>query len=82
MSAILSAVPQYGLEAVSVACEMALEERAVSQRVILNDLTRLAEEPEVPSILVSEKLRLQDEPRSNCAAYDILRSEPCCAKAS
>ncbi len=82
MSAILSMVPQYGLEAVSVACEMALEEQAVSQSVILNYLTRLTEEPQVQPISVSEKLQLLDEPRSNCAAYDLLRNEPCCAKAS
>jgi transposase len=82
MSAILSAIPQYGLETVSVACETALDENAVSLSVILNYLTRLAEEPHAPSIPVSEKLRLLDEPRSNCAAYDVLRSEPCCAKAS
>ena len=82
MSDILSAIPQYGLEAVSIACEMALDENAVNRSVILNYLTRLAEEPQVPPILVSEKLRLLEEPRSNCAAYDILRSEPCCAKAS
>jgi hypothetical protein len=82
MSAILSAIPRYSLEAVSVACETAIEANAVSQSVILNYLTRLTEEPQVPSIPVSGKLRLLDEPRADCSVYDVLRSRLCCARAS
>lgn len=83
MSAILQAVPRYGLEAVSVACEMALEENAVNQSVILNYLTRLTEEEPAELIPVSAKLRIAEEPRENCAAYDeLLGSGLCCAKAS
>lgn len=83
MSAILQSVPRYGLEAVNVACEMALEENAVSQSVILNYLTRLTEEAQTESIAVSERLRLREEPRSDCTVYNgLLGSESCCAKAS
>ena len=83
MSAILSVVPRYGLEAVGVACEMALEENTVSQSVILNYLTRLTEEPEAQAISVSEKLKISEEPRSDCTLYDVLlRGESCCARAS
>lgn len=83
MSAILSMVPRYGLEAVGVACEMALEEGAVSQSVILNYLTRLTEEAQAPSVPVSEKLKLRQEPSSDCRVYDgLLEGGSCCARAS
>jgi transposase len=83
MSAILSAIPTYGAEAVGVACEMSLEENAVSQSVIMNYLTRLTEEPKTVDIAVSDRLRLKEEPRPNCAQYDgLLGGEPCCARAS
>jgi transposase len=83
MSDILAAVPRYGLEAVSIACEMALEENAVSQSVILNFLTRLTEESSVPAIPVPEKSMILEEPRSDCSLYDkLLMGEPCCARVS
>jgi transposase len=89
MSAILSTIPRYGIEAVGIACEMALEENAVSQSVILNYLTRLTEEPQAASIPVSEKLRLSQEPRSDCKVYDALldrrfnevKGKSCCVRA-
>ena len=83
MSAILSTVPRYGLEAVGIACEMALEENAVSQSVILNYLTRLTEESQAASIPVSDKLKLLEEPRSDCTMYDnLLRGESCYERVS
>ncbi|MCL2009794.1 MAG: IS21 family transposase [Synergistaceae bacterium] len=83
MSAILSTVPRYGLEAVGIACEMALEEKAVSQSVILNFLTRLTEESQTANIAVPDKLRILEEPRSDCKVYDVLlRGKPCCARVS
>ena len=72
MSAILSTVPRYGLETVDIACEMAIEENAVSQSVILNYLTRLTEESQAKTIQVSEKLRVLEEPRSDCTVYNVL----------
>jgi hypothetical protein len=83
MSAILSTVPRYGLEAVGIACEMAIEEKAVSQSVILNFLTRLTEESQTANISVPNKLRILDEPRSDCTVYDVLlRGNPCCVRVS
>jgi len=83
MSSILSAIPVYGIEAVSVACETAVEEGAVSQSVILNYLTRLTEEPEEGSIDVSKILVLVEEPRSDCSIYNrLLEDIPCCANIS
>jgi len=83
MSAILSMIPRYGLEAVDIACEMALEEKTVSQSVIVNFLTRLTEESQTASISVPDKLIILEEPRSDCTVYDVLlRGEPCCARVS
>jgi len=72
MSALLSAIPTYGLEALSVACSVALEENAVSQSTIMNYLTRLTEDPKAPNVAVSEKLKLLEEPRSDCSVYNQL----------
>ena len=83
MSAILSTVPRYGLEAVGIACEMALEEKTVSQSVILNYLTRLTEETPTANVSVPDNLRITEEPRSDCTVYDVLlRVQPCCARVS
>jgi transposase len=72
MSGILSSILIYGLEAVEVACETALEEGAASERVVLNHLTRLTEERLEQSVSVPEKLKLKEEPRADCAAYERL----------
>jgi hypothetical protein len=82
MSALLSIIPKYGLEALNVACSVALEENAVSQSTIMNYLTRLTEEPKVGELAVSEKLKLKEEPRSDCSVYhQLLTGETsCCAK--
>jgi hypothetical protein len=83
MSQILSAIPVYGIEAVSVACEMALESNTASKSVVLNYLTRLTDEPDVESITVSNILKLKEEPRSDCSIYDsLLEDMPCCANIS
>ena len=82
MSAILSTIPEYGMEAVSIACEMALEGNAVSQSVVLNYLTRLTEEPQAVEVAVPECLRLKEEPRSDCRIHDtLLEHETCYARA-
>jgi transposase len=83
MSTILSMIPRYGLEAVGVACEMALEEKVVSQSVIVNFLTRLTEDSQPERISVPDKLRIRKEAHSDCTVYNaLLRGKPCCARAS
>ena len=83
MSAILSMIPRYGIETVEVACEMAFEENAVSQSVILNYLTRLSEEPQPSSITVPEKLRLSKDFRTDCMRYnELLKGDSCYGKIS
>jgi hypothetical protein len=74
MSDILSRIPTYGIDALAVACDTALEENAVSSSVILNYLARLTEEPKVGEVSVPAKLALSEEPSSDCSAYDRLLS--------
>jgi transposase len=72
MSGILSAIPIYGMEAVEVACETALEAGTANESVVLNHLTRLTEERSSQSVPVPEKLKLKEEPSADCTAYDRL----------
>ena len=82
MSEILALIPMYGEEAVSVACSVALESNAVSQSTITNYLTRLTEDGKAESVTVPEKLRLKEEPHSDCTVYDRLLETSCCARIS
>jgi transposase len=72
MSELLLTIPRYGLEALSVACALALEEKAVSQSTIMNYLTRLTEDAGAAEVSIPEKLRLKEAPRSDCALYNQL----------
>jgi len=72
MMHILSAIPHYGLEAVSVACETALESGVVNQSVVLNHLSRLTEEPEIKDVQPPSRLVLRIEPKADCGVYDRL----------
>jgi transposase len=72
MSGILSSIQIYGMEAVEVACETALEAGVASESVILNHLTRLTEERAEQSVSIPEKLKLKEEPRADCGVYDRL----------
>jgi hypothetical protein len=65
-------IPTYGVEALNVACSLALEANAVSQSTIMNYLTRLTEEPKTANVAVPETLQLSEEPRSDCGVYDRL----------
>jgi transposase len=83
MAAILSAIPEYGIEAVAVACEIALEQGTVSQVVILNYLARLHDAPPVPSVAPPEKFILSLPPQADCTRYDrLLRRGVCYANGS
>ena len=81
MAVILGAIPTYGLEAVSVACETALEQNTVSQTVIMNYLVRLTEESPVPTLAWPQKLSFA--PLADCSRYDrLLRGCACYANKS
>jgi len=80
MAAILSVIPVYGLEAVSVACEVALEQGTVSQSVILNHLGRLSDIGPAEPVSPPENLTLSCPPQADCMRYNrLLRRDACSA---
>ena len=83
MASILASIPTYGLEAVSVACETALEQGVVSQTVIMNYLGRLTEDSSPAPAREPEKLVLSLPPLADCLRYDrLLGGYACCASKS
>lgn len=80
MAAILCAIPQYGLEAVSVACATALEQDTVSRTVILNHLGRLSDDIPALPVRVPGNLVLLQPPQADCSRYNCLLGRAvCCA---
>ncbi|MEA9393635.1 IS21 family transposase [Acerihabitans sp. TG2] len=69
---ILLGARDAGLEALDIACQLALEYGKPSAAVILNELRRLVEPPRAPSLDVPENLRLFTEPLADCTRYDSL----------
>jgi hypothetical protein len=69
---ILSMVLIYGLEAVSAACAMALDEQTASSAHVINLLHRAHELVRPPPLQVPEALKLTIEPAANCDRYDAL----------
>jgi hypothetical protein len=72
---VLSMVALYGLEAVTDACAVALNEQVVSSAHVVNLLHRAAAPAPVAPLQVPEALKLTIEPAANCDRYDrLLRS--------
>lgn len=70
---ILNMIPQYGLEAVDVACDEALSIGATSSDVVLNILCRLHDDPDVSEKDANEGLpQLKILPVADCNRYDAL----------
>ena len=72
LAGILAAIPQYGEEAVNVACELALEAGLTSKDAVLNILCRTTEDAPARDIAPPEHLRLLHPPQANCAGYERL----------
>jgi transposase len=72
LSGILAAIPQYGEEAVNVACELALEAGLTSKDAVLNILCRATEDVTPCDIVPPEHLRLLHPPKANCGGYERL----------
>ncbi len=72
LAGVLSAIPQYGEEAVNVACELALEAGLTSKDAVLNILCRTTEEAPARDIAPPAHLRLAHPPQANCAGYERL----------
>ena len=73
MAQVLAAVPRFGLEAVLVAVELALESGRPSAEHVLNLLARLHEGP--PPDRVETALTVTTAPLADTARYDHLRPE-------
>jgi transposase len=72
LAGILAAIPQYGEEAVNVACELALEVGLTSKDAVLNILCRATEDVPACDMAPPEHLRLLYPPKANCAGYECL----------
>jgi transposase len=70
---ILQAFQEHGVEAVSVACDLALSEQVISSDYILNVLNRLKSSGKQEPIPTPDTLKLQVEPEANCGRYEALR---------
>lgn len=69
---VLLAMSEHGIEAVSVACELAITEQVVSRDYIINALHRLRPTAQPQAISSPVELTLKEEPTSNCHKYNLL----------
>ena len=64
-----------GLEPLQVACELVLETGVIQAAVVMNEMRRLIT-PDRPARLDwASTVRLHEEPRADCARYDLLRGD-------
>lgn len=69
---VLLAITHHGLEAVTVACDLALEDKVISADYILHLLGRLTPSPAVALIETPDTLKLTHEPLADCNRYNAL----------
>jgi len=69
---ILATIAEDGIDAVSVACELALEADAISDDYVLNALNRFKPQPSTAVLETPKRLQLKDEPKADVARYDAL----------
>ena len=75
---VLLAMRQYGADRVTMACELALAQGAVSAPVILNHVHHLLSPAQPEPVILSTLLALAIEPAADCARYDSLRGGASC----
>jgi transposase len=69
---VLNAIRADGLEAVSVACELALEAGTPTADYVLNVLNRFKPQPVIKPVPTPAELQLKEEPRADVGRYDTL----------
>jgi transposase len=69
---VLNAIRADGLEAVSVACELALEAGTPTADYVLNALNRFKPQPVIKLVPTPAQLQLKEEPRADVGRYDTL----------
>ena len=73
---VLLAIGIHGLETVTVACELALQDKVISADYILNLMGRLSSPASCKPVQTPDTLKLTHEPRANCSLYNtLLRGE-------
>ena len=72
---ILQSIQTHGMEAVIVACELALSDNVISSDYILNLLHRLRSTSPHPPLSIPDNLKLESEPQADCQRYDNLLTE-------
>jgi hypothetical protein len=72
---ILTAVPNFGVQAVDRACRMALRMKTVSKEVVLNLLYRAEDEGPIDGIDIGSHLQIECQPVADCSRYDRLIKE-------
>jgi transposase len=70
---LLMMARELGLDALEVACELAMDSSVVSAPVVMNEMRRLIAPAQPIALNVPEMLKLQVEPRADCGRYDDLR---------
>jgi transposase len=70
--AVLNAIRSDGVEAVTVACELALEAGTPTADYVFNALNRFKPQPTVTPIATPAGLQLKEEPRADVGRYDTL----------
>jgi hypothetical protein len=69
---VLATIAEDGIEAVVVACELALEANAISDSYVLNALNRFKPQPTTEVVAAPTQLQLKQEPKADVARYDRL----------
>ena len=69
---ILAAIAEDGIDAVNVACELAIEANAVGDSYVLNALNRLKPVPAETVVKPPARLQLTVEPVADLGRYDKL----------
>lgn len=64
---------EVGLEPLQVACELTLESGVITGAVVMNELRRLTAPQRPTALNLPSPLQLRNEPRADCARYDVLR---------
>ena len=69
---VLLALRDYGVEAVEVACDLAISSNVINSQHIINSITRLKCEENAPILDVADSLKLTNPPIADCNNYDQL----------
>jgi transposase len=69
---VLLALRDYGIEAVEVACDLAISSNVINSQHIINSITRLSCEENTSMLDVADSLKLTNPPIADCNNYDQL----------